>query len=799
MTVAQTIRSQLESVAPPAKKTASETIPSDIVDIPHKTARDAWFIMAHLVLEQGSRILDVGCGDGAVTYAMAVMNPGMEYIGLDPDKKKIKSAQDTYRLPNLQFLCGDLSDSFIPRQSIDAIVNAFTLYEIFSDAGFSEKAVQNALQKQYDLLKPDGQMVIRDHAHPDDKFILMEMPDNPGRGSTIADMGEPDLLIRYSQQARSGQDESYRGFYLEEMPARFPRTRLFRLPAKWAMEFVLRKNDRDKWDVELQKEYAFFTEQEYRRTLRGLGFRVLYTAPHWDPQIVQNRFDKKFKLFDEDGTPLGPPPTSFMAVAVKAAERSSLILQERKPSGNTRSALKISAMRDDVSGRLLDVVFRGVETTEILPYRITEDERLMVFVHEGIPRCITNAVPRGAPNLDGKRWSGHMTEALSVPQEIVHEIKPDDFKTLVRFGQQYLGLKPAPGASLEDGPGFYPAPDSIDERIETKYLRVDNHVKTSALPRVIDDVDGFSTRGRLREIDAQIILNAIGVGLIPSSRLEIQILGLYQKHQIAYQSWSECPLNLQSEDIESTTKLDNIVNKLAMKDHRFKDVRGTAGQLKSVTSIFVDEGQTQAGAVTGLASRDVGFVVPEQESLNLAVILPLTKTKSGEVMAGMIEQFLPVPQRYKGNGYTVSCPSLPLPKDITNMELARKYIAEKFEVPIDCVAKMGESYFCHAGVTPRRIYPFAVTAAGAMSWMKKGRTHGPTQLCPLVDLNKLLYLDNYDSFMKVVALAYTYTIGNNSEMSPLRAFSMSKVDQLSKPIALRSVEVESIPPKPSRQ
>lgn len=168
-------------------------------------------------------------------------------------------------------------------------------------------------------------------------------------------------------------------------------------------------------------------------------------------------------------------------------------------------------------------------------------------------------------------------------------------------------------------------------------------------------------------------------------------------------------------------------------------------------------------------------------------------------MAGIIEQFLPVPQRYKGNGYLVSCPSLPLPKDVTNMELARKYIADKFEVPIDCVSKMGESYFCHAGVTPRRIYPFAVSTAGSTGWRKVGRTHGPTKYCPLYNLHELLYLDNYYSFMRVVALAYTSALGRNSEHSPRASFSHSRVDEISKPIALRSSEVgtsyKSEPPK----
>ncbi len=143
-------------------------------------------------------------------------------------------------------------------------------------------------------------------------------------------------------------------------------------------------------------------------------------------------------------------------------------------------------------------------------------------------------------------------------------------------------------------------------------------------------------------------------------------------------------------------------------------------------------------------------------------------------MAGIVEQYLPVPQRYKGNGYSVNCPSFPLPKEIETFEMARKYIADQFDVPIECVARMGESYFSHIGVTPQRIFPFAVSTAGVNGWKKEGRTHGATKYCPLYRLYRLLYLDNDYSFMKVVAMAYQSTLGQDSELSPGTSFSYSQ-------------------------
>lgn len=756
--------------------------------LPQSLVRRAWFTTAHLVLEPGSLIADMGCGSGAITYAMAALNPHYRFIGVTPLPDICENARNKYRLSNLEYRLGDVRDVLFAENSLDAIINSFMLHEVYSAAGCNDWAVIETLEAQLRQLKQGGQLFLRDHVMPEHDFVLMEMPDTPSRGESILEMSEADLLIHYADEARTRHASNYRGFYLEELPARFPRTRLFRVPAKWAHEFILRKDDRDIWEEELYKEYTFFTEKEFRWTMRGMGARVLYSAPHWDEQIIRKRFDKKFRLFDEQGNPLGSPPTSFIALFQKVGDNKSLVLQERKPVRGKKGAesLRITAMRDEVDGTIVDVACRGLELTEILPYRLTNEGHLHIFVHEGIPRGLVNAVPRNGANIDRKKWSGHMIEAIAIPQDILHGVMPHDSEKLRRFGQDYLGLRPTGFAALENGPGFYPAPDYIDERIETRYLRVEKPVGPIDPRQPLDEIKGFSTQGRFREVDAQEILNAIGVGLIPSSRLELQILALFEKLDIPYDSWADCPLVLEETEIKTKTSYKKIIENLNGKDNRFKEIKGTAGQLRTVNSIFVDEGRI-GGGITGLASRSMEFVMHEDKTQNIAVVLPLVKSLDGEVMAGITEQYLPVPQRYKGNGYVVSCPSFALPKDITNMELAQKYIAEKFEVPIECVARMGESFFSHIGVTPQRIYPFAVTKAGVKGWQKIGRQHGVTNYAPLYDLHRLLYWDNHYSFMKVVAMAYKSAIGLNSDLSPDTKFSHSRAAQRARPIGLKGI------------
>ena len=465
-------------------------------------------------------------------------------------------------------------------------------------------------------------------------------------------------------------------------------------------------------------------------------------------------------------------------MAQKIKDMQSIILQERKPIHDSPPSINLTTMRNNIDGTLIEVASRDMHLAEILPYRISKDGRLHVFVHTDTARPLMNSIPRNGNSLDGKEWSGHMIEAFALSDATYKELDKKNIRGTLNFTQEHIGLKTKVGALFHDGPGFYPAPDCIDEHINTHYIEVKKPKGPISPQSVAADIDGFSSRGTIEEIDAQKILNAIGVGFIPTSRLEIQILALFEKLGVDYQAWSECPLILETHEPEKVTSLQEIIAKLAASDTRLEPTKASAGQLKSIKSIFVDEGRSKGG-VRGLASRDMDFVTNEENTINTAIVLPLCKKINGEVMAGIVEQYLPAPQRYKGNGYMVSCPSIPLPSDITNFEQAKMHIAEKFEVPIENVARMGEGYFSHIGLTPQRIYPFAISQTGASGWRKVGRGHGMTSYTPLYNLNRLLYLDNYYSFIKVVAMAYQASIGLDSDLSANVSFSEKHAERKS--------------------
>lgn len=709
----------------------------ELKDLPVETVKKAWFTMSHIMVDPGAHVIDMGCSDGAMAYAMAVLNPNIKFTAVDMDGEAIKYARKKYQRSNLCFEKGDISRPLFEDNSVDAIINSFILHEIYSGHNYNENVISRVMESQYRQLKDNGMIFIRDYAiNGPEEMVLLEMPDIHTGSDDPETMSDPELLEYYADRARASAGDKCCGFPLEELPQRYPGTRLFRLPHKWAYEFIVRNNERGQWLDEIGKEYTFYTQKDFTRNLSALGTRVLYTAPHWNDSFVNNHYLKHFRMYDDDGKPMGAPPTSYIALAKKLPERKSLALEERRTAKNTSGMLQIHAMRNEMDGKNIDIATRDMHTVDIIPYRIGTNNRLKVFLHDGAPRPIMNTIPRNGKVLDGKRWSGHMIEAICVDVEEYEKFNFEEFKDNVKFLRDYIGIKPVMNAKMEDGPNFFPAPDFLDDRIETKFVNIQDDIKAIEPKYLTPDKQGFSDVGEYREFDAQDILDAIAVGLIPLGRLEMQIMALYKKLGLQSTTWAECPLVLKEppgdayDNLKSSTQILQLID---MVDERFKDIKGTVGDLRIVPSVFVDEGK-EAGGIAGLASREMDFVISDDKTVNMAVVLPLSRDHSGEVLACMQQEYLPVPQRYKGSSSVVKAPSVELPKEVTSIEDAKRFIADKFGTGIENVAQMGEPYFSHIGMTPQRIFPFAITGAA-----EGGHVQGGTFYAPISKIADILY------------------------------------------------------------
>jgi len=73
------------------------------------------------------KVLDIGCGNGALTFEVA--KKAKKVVGIDLDKKNIKIAKEKHQAPNIEYLVGDATKN-LPNQKFDVIILSNVLEHI---------------------------------------------------------------------------------------------------------------------------------------------------------------------------------------------------------------------------------------------------------------------------------------------------------------------------------------------------------------------------------------------------------------------------------------------------------------------------------------------------------------------------------------------------------------------------------------------------------------------------------------------------------------------------------------------
>ena len=89
--------------------------------------------LASLTLNDGERVLDVGCGDGKITAEIAERLPGGSVLGVDPSTDMIAFAREHFRRKNLDFAAGDAT-RLAYREEFDLAVSFNALHWVIDQA-----------------------------------------------------------------------------------------------------------------------------------------------------------------------------------------------------------------------------------------------------------------------------------------------------------------------------------------------------------------------------------------------------------------------------------------------------------------------------------------------------------------------------------------------------------------------------------------------------------------------------------------------------------------------------------------
>ena len=110
-------------------------------------------------LQQGIRVLDVGCGRGLAMLMLAERYPRSQFFGIDLSAEAIDFARDEAgrrKLNNVQFICRDLTDF-----NDDGFDRDFDLITTF-DAVHDQASPLNVLTGIFNSLKDDGVYLMQD-------------------------------------------------------------------------------------------------------------------------------------------------------------------------------------------------------------------------------------------------------------------------------------------------------------------------------------------------------------------------------------------------------------------------------------------------------------------------------------------------------------------------------------------------------------------------------------------------------------------------------------------------------------
>jgi ubiquinone/menaquinone biosynthesis C-methylase UbiE len=104
-------------------------------------------------LKPGERVLDIGCGNGFMSYDMATQVPDVKVVGIELNEENIKFAREHYQHPNLNFIHGDALQE-LPNETFDVVTLSNVLEHIEQRIEFLKKIVRQIKPKRLIIRVP---------------------------------------------------------------------------------------------------------------------------------------------------------------------------------------------------------------------------------------------------------------------------------------------------------------------------------------------------------------------------------------------------------------------------------------------------------------------------------------------------------------------------------------------------------------------------------------------------------------------------------------------------------------------
>lgn len=646
----------------------------------------AAFLSAHLVTDPGARIVDLGCGSGALSARLAALAPGARVTGVDIDPQAVALAREKYPLPNLSFEVGDAA---AVHAGADAVVSCSMLHHVYTygPRPYDEDAAAAAVRAHVASLRPGGLLVLRDFCvdGAPDETCLLDVGQAPGADGR----SDVDMLRDFAIRARP-LDPLGSGFPLEDLGDAGDGLRRFRLLRCWSAEFLLRKDYRADWEMELREQYAFWTVPQFARIAGQAGTRVIRAAPVHNPWVVQNRFVGRVRRLDERLRPLPWPATNMVLVAQRVPPGRALRLREQRLDDAAPGYLRQTAWSS--AGQVYDLIQRPTGALDFLPYAVV-DGRLRVLARSGWPRPALVMMRRGG-DVGGEIRSGHAVEMISLASDGGDPAA--DFR-----GRSGIAVPDA--ASFEPLLEFLPSAGMVDEATRGIAVRLDALPPLRPAPRPPGlDFDA----GTLQPFDAQGLLRAAEIGMLPEGRLELMIRALSRRLGLPCGNWVGEAFTPPVADLAASA-WEAVA---APGGAPFVRHEAGAGFLRRVRSVFSEELLGAAGPLPG-ALQALEMAIPARHGTWTVSVLAACRDAAGQILVGVERRLLPAAQLRFGDAALPCVPAwrVAVLPDAPDPLLAAA--AQAAGCAPGSLTPLGAAYHPSLGITPERVQPFVVSAA----------------------------------------------------------------------------------------
>jgi SAM-dependent methyltransferase len=653
---------------------------------------------AHLLGE--GRVADMGMGSGAGSEALAALYPRLDVIGVDVDPTLAAMAREKYRSANLSFVVGDIARPVFRAESLDAVFDSSVLHHVTSFGGYRRENAADALAVQAEALRPHGVLIVRDFVDPGGAPVALDLPAGDGDASDDPrTCSTARLFERFAREFRSLSAKP--GFAYAEAAGAPEGWRRFLVPHTLAAEFVLRKDYRRDWESEVKEEYTYLTQGGFEDTFARLGLRVLASTPLRNPWIVANRYRGRIALRDAEGRPLEFPPTNYLIAGEKVPAGEGVRIDdagEAAPIG----FLAIERHRDRETGAVRDLARRPHLTVDVLPF-FEDAGAILVLARMSYPRPILAAAD-ASPTLDGSTAVQYATEPLSVLQADRPIADTVEEALRARAGVAASAIR-----EMRDGAAYYPSPGGIVEEVRSVLVGIEPAFVAAPL----ENVSGFSTSGRVRAVEARLLLRAAQVGGLPDARLETNV------HELLLQLGRD-PGPWIGEAIElagaATPPATTSVLTLAAHPPRRRFVRDPAAPSPGFLDLRCRRFEERDASGAVIASRALELVVPRPFGTNTVAVAPLWR-HGGTVFIGIDDDDLPAAQSFTGSSAVLVAPAWRLPRAVAAITPAcawvRARLEDEYGLALGGTWELGGPFRPSAGVTPETVYPLAVEATGA--------------------------------------------------------------------------------------